>query len=87
MGLDHALEQERQARPGEPGFEDEPVLHQGDFIVPIAGARKIRHLEDTAAAADIVLSADELALIEEASPQAAVAGARYAKAELELVGG
>ena len=32
------------------------VLHQGDFIVPIPGARKIRHLEQNTAAAEIVLS-------------------------------
>ena len=37
------------------------VLHQGDFIVPIPGARKIANLEANVAAASIVLSAGEVA--------------------------
>ena len=61
------------------------VLHQGDFIVPIPGARKIRHLEETSAAAEISLSAKDLAEIEAASPVTAVAGARYTDAALQLV--
>ncbi|SDR49392.1 Predicted oxidoreductase [Rhizobiales bacterium GAS113] len=63
------------------------VLHQGDFIVPIPGARKIRHLEENSAAAEIVLSAQDLAEIEAASPASAVAGARYTEAALRLVDG
>jgi len=61
------------------------VLHQGDFIVPIPGARKIRHLEENSAAAEISLSAKDLAEIEAASPVTAVAGARYTDAALQLV--
>ncbi|MDA4809422.1 aldo/keto reductase, partial [Enterobacter hormaechei] len=36
------------------------VLHQGDFNVPIPGARKIKHLEENAAAADVSLSPADL---------------------------
>ena len=61
------------------------LLHQGDFIVPIPGARKIRHLEENSAAAEISLSAKDLAEIEAASPVTAVAGARYTDAALQLV--
>jgi len=61
------------------------LLHQGDFIVPIPGARKIRHLEENGAAAEISLSAKDLAEIEAASPVTAVAGARYTDAALQLV--
>jgi aryl-alcohol dehydrogenase-like predicted oxidoreductase len=61
------------------------VLHQGDFIVPIPGARKIKHLEDNSAAANIQLSVADLAEIEAASPSSAVAGARYTQAALQLV--
>jgi aryl-alcohol dehydrogenase-like predicted oxidoreductase len=36
------------------------VLHQGDFIVPIPGARKIANLAQNAAAAGIALSRSEV---------------------------
>jgi aryl-alcohol dehydrogenase-like predicted oxidoreductase len=61
------------------------VLYQGDFIVPIPGARKIDHLEDNAAAADIALSAADIAAIEAAVPQESVVGNRYTEAMLQLV--
>ena len=60
------------------------VLHQGDFIVPIPGARKIRNIEDNAAATDIVLSdaeADELGRL--VTPDDA-AGARYSEAMMKM---
>lgn len=63
------------------------VLHQGDFIVPIPGARKIAHLEQNRAAADIVLTADETAAIGEALTPADVTGKRYTDAALALVDG
>jgi aryl-alcohol dehydrogenase-like predicted oxidoreductase len=63
------------------------VLHQGDFIVPIPGARKIAHLEQNAAAADIVLSSAELAAIGEAMSPERVVGKRYTEAALALVDG
>lgn len=61
------------------------VLHQGDFIVPIPGARKIAHLEQNAAAAEIPLSAEELATIAEAMSPDKVSGQRYTEAALALV--
>ena len=63
------------------------VLQQGDFIVPIPGARKMRHLEDNTAAAQIMLDAGELAAIGEALSPAKVAGKRYTEAALALVDG
>jgi aryl-alcohol dehydrogenase-like predicted oxidoreductase len=63
------------------------VLHQGDFIVPIPGARKIRHLEENVAAADISLSPAELAEISDALSPDRVAGKRYTDAALALVNG
>jgi aryl-alcohol dehydrogenase-like predicted oxidoreductase len=54
------------------------ILHQGDFFVPIPGTYKIAHLESNAAAADIVLSAEEIAAIDRIFPrQGAVAGTRH----------
>jgi aryl-alcohol dehydrogenase-like predicted oxidoreductase len=61
------------------------VLHQGDFIVPIPGARKIHHLEQNTAAAGISLGAAELAAIGEAASPDKVAGKRYPDAALAQV--
>lgn len=60
------------------------VISQGDFIVPIPGARKINHLEQNAAAADIVLTRDELARLGDALSPRLVAGKRYTEASLAL---
>ncbi|MBB3612111.1 aldo/keto reductase [Rhizobium sp. BK602] len=60
------------------------VLHQGDDIVPIPGARKLHHLEQNAAAADIVLSAGELAELSDIIPLEQVAGKRYTEASLAM---
>jgi len=63
------------------------VLHQGDFIVPIPGARKIRHLEQNTAAAGIELSAAEVAAIGDALSPDKVIGNRYTEESLALVNG
>ncbi|WP_303718919.1 aldo/keto reductase [Brevundimonas naejangsanensis] len=54
------------------------VLAQGEDLVPIPGTRRIATLEQNAAAADIVLTPDELARIEAVFPRGAAAGERYA---------
>lgn len=53
------------------------VLAKGDFIVPIPGARKIHHLEQNAAAADIALTSEEVARLDEMLSPDKIAGARY----------
>jgi aryl-alcohol dehydrogenase-like predicted oxidoreductase len=53
------------------------VLRQGDDIVPIPGTKRVRYLEENARAADIDLSDDDLARIEEAFPKGATSGERY----------
>jgi aryl-alcohol dehydrogenase-like predicted oxidoreductase len=53
------------------------ILHQGDFFVPIPGTYKIANLEANAAAADISLTAEELAEIETIFPPGAAAGGRH----------
>ncbi|MBP1857687.1 aldo/keto reductase [Rhizobium herbae] len=60
------------------------VLHQGDFIVPIPGARKLAHLEQNAAAAEIILSAAELTTLSDTLSPNHVAGKRYSDASLAL---
>jgi len=53
------------------------VLAQGEDIIPIPGTKRVRYLEENAAAADIRLTPEQLARIEEAVPRGAAAGARY----------
>ncbi|WP_449497168.1 aldo/keto reductase [Brevundimonas sp.] len=56
------------------------VLAQGEHLVPIPGTRRITTLEDNAAAADIVLTAEDLTRIEAVFPKDAASGDRYAPA-------
>ncbi|HEY0485315.1 MAG TPA: aldo/keto reductase [Mycobacteriales bacterium] len=53
------------------------VLHQGDDIVPIPGTKRVRYLEENAAAAFVELSPADLARIDGAAPRGATAGDRY----------
>ena len=55
------------------------VLAQGETLVPIPGTRRIRTLEENAAAADLVLTADDLARIDAVFPKGAASGHRYAE--------
>jgi aryl-alcohol dehydrogenase-like predicted oxidoreductase len=56
------------------------VLAQGDTLVPIPGTRRVRTLEENVAAAEVVLTPDDLSRIEAAFPKEAVVGHRYAEA-------
>ena len=53
------------------------VLAQGNDIAPIPGTKRVKYLEENAAAAAIRLTDDDLAAIATAVPRDAVAGARY----------
>jgi aryl-alcohol dehydrogenase-like predicted oxidoreductase len=52
-------------------------LRGGVFIVPIPGAKSRKHLEENVAAADIVVTADDLAEIDRIVPPGAASGTRY----------
>jgi aryl-alcohol dehydrogenase-like predicted oxidoreductase len=54
------------------------VLARGNDIVPIPGSRSVGHLEENIAAAEITLTAAELARIDEVAPKGIAAGDRYA---------
>jgi aryl-alcohol dehydrogenase-like predicted oxidoreductase len=54
------------------------VLHRGEDIVPIPGTKRVRYLEENAAAAEIELSDDDLRRLEEIAPAGVAAGDRYA---------
>ena len=53
------------------------VLAQGRDVVPIPGTRHISYLEENVAAADINLTAEDLARIDAAAPTGAAQGDRY----------
>jgi aryl-alcohol dehydrogenase-like predicted oxidoreductase len=58
------------------------VAAQGDDIVPLVGARKRPQLTEALGAMDVILSADDLAAIEQAVPKGSAAGDRYAAAQM-----
>ena len=62
------------------------VLAQGHDIVPIPGTRRLSYLQDNLAAAEIVLSADELSHLSGLVPQASVAGTRYDETGMKRLG-
>lgn len=53
------------------------VMAQGDDIVPIPGTKRQTYLEQNIAAADIELTPEELARLDEAAPPGVAAGTRY----------
>jgi aryl-alcohol dehydrogenase-like predicted oxidoreductase len=61
------------------------VLSKGSDIVPIPGTKRRRYLEENAAAADLKLTADEVAELEAAVPESEIAGARYTEASMESI--
>ena len=61
------------------------VMAQGKDIVPIPGTKRRKYLEENAAAADIALSQQDLARLDEAFPKNAAAGQRYPEHVMALV--
>jgi aryl-alcohol dehydrogenase-like predicted oxidoreductase len=53
------------------------LLAKGEDVVPIPGTKRVRYLEENAAADDVTLTADELRALEDAFPIGATAGDRY----------
>jgi aryl-alcohol dehydrogenase-like predicted oxidoreductase len=58
------------------------VAAQGDDIVPLIGARRRDRLAEALGAPDVTLTREDLTMIERAVPEGAVAGERYAPAEM-----
>jgi aryl-alcohol dehydrogenase-like predicted oxidoreductase len=53
------------------------VLAQGDDVVPIPGTKRVKYLEENAAARDVELTDEDLKALEQAVPRDAVVGSRY----------
>jgi aryl-alcohol dehydrogenase-like predicted oxidoreductase len=73
-----SIAQRRGATPGQIALAW--LLAQKPWIVPIPGTRRLHRLEENMGAADIELSAEELAEIEEAASKIQVQGGRYNEA-------
>ena len=61
------------------------LLAQGEDVVPIPGVKRRATLEDSAAAAEIELSPDDLADLEAAAPLGGTAGPRYGERGMKMV--
>src|SRR5918996_368493 len=61
------------------------LLHQGDDVVPIPGTKRIRYLEENAAAVDIQLSDVQVAALNDTFAPGVAAGDRYAPAGMTTV--
>jgi aryl-alcohol dehydrogenase-like predicted oxidoreductase len=62
------------------------LLARKPWVVPIPGTRKLERLEENAAAADVELTAADLAAIDEATARVTVAGERYPEALERMTG-
>ena len=63
------------------------VLTRGEHVVTIPGTRSDKRVDENAAAADVVLSDEELARLDEILPPGAAAGTRYPENRMGLVNG
>jgi aryl-alcohol dehydrogenase-like predicted oxidoreductase len=61
------------------------VLAKGEDVVPIPGTKRRKYLEENAAAVDIRLTAEDVAELEAVVPVEAVAGSRYAPAQMKAI--
>jgi len=61
------------------------LLAQGPDVVPIPGTKRVRYLEENAAAAAITLTPTILAELDAAAPRGATAGARYPETAMRSV--
>ncbi|MBL0914535.1 MAG: aldo/keto reductase [Sphingopyxis sp.] len=61
------------------------LLAQGDDIVPIPGTKRRATMEDSVAAAEVTLTADDLAAIDAAAPRGGTSGPRYGEMGMRMV--
>lgn len=61
------------------------LMHQGDDVIPIPSSKTRAHLEDNLRAAELRLSAEDLARIDAICPIGAAAGTRYPEEQMSRV--
>jgi aryl-alcohol dehydrogenase-like predicted oxidoreductase len=79
----HEIAEAHGAKPGQVALAW--LLAKGGDIVPIPGTKRRSYLEDNVAAADLALSADEVARLDAALPPETVSGARYTEKQMAMV--
>ncbi|MEN3615140.1 aldo/keto reductase [Plantactinospora sp. ZYX-F-223] len=62
------------------------LLAQGDDILPIPGTKRVRYLEENAAAVDLRLTGDQVARLSAAVPVGVAAGERYPEQSMRFIG-
>jgi aryl-alcohol dehydrogenase-like predicted oxidoreductase len=61
------------------------LLSRGDDVVPIPGTKRVKYLEENSAAAELTLTAGQLAGLEAALPADGVSGDRYPEAAFKRI--
>ena len=61
------------------------VLAKGTNIVPIPGTKRRKYLQENVGSVDVVLTGEDLARIEEVTPQDSFSGSRYPEAMMKLL--
>jgi aryl-alcohol dehydrogenase-like predicted oxidoreductase len=83
VGRIRAIAAEKGATPGQLALAW--VLAKGEDLVPIPGTKRRKYLEENAAAVDIRLTAEEVTELEAVVPVGAIAGDRYAPAQMKAI--
>jgi aryl-alcohol dehydrogenase-like predicted oxidoreductase len=78
-----ALAERKGVKPGQIALAW--LLQKGDDIVPIPGTKRRTYLEENMAAADVVLTRDELETLDAALAPGSILGDRYAPAQLATI--
>jgi len=63
------------------------VIIQNNFIVPIPGTTKEKHLDENVAALNIKITEEELSSINKLLPKGIVSGSRYPESMMNLLNG
>ncbi len=61
------------------------LLARGEDVVPIPGTKRVKYLEENAAAADVSLTPEEVAAIDQAAPVGVAAGLRYPEPAMRAI--
>jgi aryl-alcohol dehydrogenase-like predicted oxidoreductase len=78
-----AIAERKGVRPGQLALAW--VMSKGNDVVPIPGTKRRTYLEENAAAANVELTAADVAELEAAVPASEIAGDRYAPANLKAI--
>lgn len=63
------------------------VLSQGNFIAPIPGTTKVKHIEENIAATEIRFTEEEIKQINELLPKGSASGTRYPESMMKILNG